>query len=188
VPGQHGELDQRSVAAVPISGHRHASSTGPSRAIGVGDQRARIAPGEIDQYVRRQRRQRPEVAVAARLKGQRGDLPGQRPAGGLGEVRDRVVRGRWVHDDQVEQPPPAAFHLARHLRGGLGIPPGAGVGELVEVQEDGLTHRREHAAVHGAARGPLAEPAPGHPGAEAQRVLQWLQAGPGPPHYWISVR
>ena len=69
------------------------------------------------------------------------------------------------------------------LEAGLGVATGAGGGQVVEVAEDGLADAAELAAVEGGAG--LAQPAPGYPGAEAQRVLQAVEgasfAGRGSP-------
>ncbi len=59
------------------------------------------------------------------------------------------------------------------LDAGLRVAAGAGGGQVVQVAEDGLADPAELAAVEGGAG--LAQPAPGHPRAEAQRVLQAVE-------------
>ena len=118
------------------------------------------------------------MILAAIFQGHHRHPARQRPPGCAGEIRDRLPGDRRVGDDQVEQPPAAPLQLPRHLGAGLGEAFRAGRGELVQVQEQGLTHRPDHVDAQAAPDRLLAQHAPGDPGPEAQRRLERLEAAP----------
>ncbi len=153
---------------------------GPPGSVGIGHQRARTRAGHVDERIRGQRGQhagrRPGPALAVLRQGHRGYLAGQRPPRRPGAIGDRLPGHRRVGDEQVEQPPPAALHFTTGLGARLGEALGAGGGQFVEVQEDGLTDPGEHVGVEAAAPGGQVQPAPGDTGTESQRRLERLEA------------
>ena len=145
----------------------------PPGAVRVGDEQARVAAGQVGEHVGRQR---PRAADGQRGERHRGHPAGQRPAGRLGQARDRGKgRGR-AGGEQVEQVPPQLARLPGELGPGLGVPGRAGGGELVHVPEDRLPDEGERLRVPVALPGLLVQALPGDAGADAQRGLQRAEA------------
>jgi len=117
----------------------------PSAAVRIGHQQARLAAGEIDQHVRRQRRQRAGAGAGRRGEGHRDHPTRQPPADGRRQAGDRLRRRRRVGRQQVEQTVPETLGLAGEFGPGLGVAGRAGGRELIEVAEDGLAQAGEHA-------------------------------------------
>ncbi|XMA39142.1 hypothetical protein O1157_27945 [Streptomyces albogriseolus] len=107
-----------------------------------------------------------------------GDLPGQWPLRGPGEVGDGLRRDRRVGRQQVDQPPPPLLQFTGGVQPGLGVPGGGRGGHLVEVQEYGLAQRDEHVRRQPVDLEEFAHPAPGHPGADPQRRLERVETAP----------
>ncbi len=99
-----------------------------------------------------------------------GDLGGEEPGGGAGLGGELVGAGWGVGQDEGEEP---ALLVAGGLRARVGVALGAGGGQVVQVTEDGLADPAELAVVEAGAG--LAQPAPGHPRADPQRVLQSVE-------------
>ena len=173
--GGPGDRDGRAEGPGPPA-QAALDGLGPAGAVGVRHQQARVLPGHVDQDVRRQRGQRAEMLLAPVFQGHHRDPARQGPPGRTGKIRDRLPRHRRIGDDQVEQPAAAPLQLACGLRAGLGETFRAGGGELVQVQEQGLTHRSDRVDAQAAADRLLTQHPPGDPGPEPQRRLERLQA------------